>query len=136
MGVWSHEPFGNDDAADWVYELENAQDDAVLAKVFESAIENKDEYLEADDASVIIAAVEVIAKLLGKGTQVDAYTAQIDEWVNTVKIEPSPELLEKARTALDLVLSDDSELNELWGETEYYDDWRANIAALKTALAK
>ena len=39
-------------------------------------------------------------------------------------------------TALDLVLSDDSELNELWGETEYYDDWRANIAALKTALAK
>ena len=136
MGAWSHEPFGNDDAADWGYELENAQDDAVLAKVFESAIENKDEYLEADDASVIIAAVEVVAKLLGKGTQADAYTAQIDEWVNTVKIEPSLELLEKARTALDLVLSDDSELNELWGETEYYDDWCANIAALKTALAK
>lgn len=136
MGAWSHEPFGNDDAADWVYELENAQDDAVLAKVFESAIENKDEYLEADDASVIVAAVEVIAKLLGKGTQEDAYTAQIDEWVNTVNIEPSPELLEKARTALDLVLSDDSELNELWGETEYYGDWRANIDALKTALAK
>lgn len=24
MGAWSHEPFGNDTAGDWVYELEDA----------------------------------------------------------------------------------------------------------------
>ena len=26
MGAWSHEPFGNDDANDWAYELEETED--------------------------------------------------------------------------------------------------------------
>jgi hypothetical protein len=26
MGAWSREPFGNDDAIDWPYELEEAED--------------------------------------------------------------------------------------------------------------
>jgi len=26
MGTWSHEPFGNDDANDWAYRLEEEED--------------------------------------------------------------------------------------------------------------
>jgi hypothetical protein len=26
MGAWSHEPFGNDDANDWAYDLEQVSD--------------------------------------------------------------------------------------------------------------
>lgn len=38
---------------------------------------------------------------------------QVDEWRSSIRFQLSVEVLEKAQTALDLVLSDDSELNEL-----------------------
>lgn len=135
MGAWSHEPFGNDDALDWVYQLENVKDESVLARVFNRAIENQDDYLEADDGFVIVAAAEVVAKLLGKGTQQDGYTEQVDEWVKSVDFQPSADLLAKAQTALDLVLGEESELNELWIEAEDRDNWRSSVEALKTALS-
>ena len=136
MGAWSHEPFGNDDALDWVYQLENVKDESVLARVFNRAIENQDDYLEADDAFVIVAAAEVVAKLLGKGTQQDSYTEQVDEWVKSVDFQPSADLLAKAQTALDLVLGEESELKELWSEAEEEDRdaWYSNIEALKKIL--
>ena len=77
--------------------------------------------------------MEVIAKLLGRGTQSDAYTEHIDEWVKTVGLKPSPSLLEKASRTLDRILSDDSELRELWQE-EGTGDWESSIANLKKAL--
>lgn len=134
MGAWSHEPFGNDDALDWIYRLEETKDESLLSNTFSRAIENADEYLEADDGFVIVAAAEVLAKLLSKGTQNDGYTKKVDEWVQAVNLQPSAALLKNAQTALDLVLGEDSELNELWKETEDYDDWRGNIESLKTAL--
>ena len=136
MGAWSHEPFGNDDALDWVYQLENVKDESVLARVFNRAIENQDDYLEADDGFVIVAAAEVVAKLLGKGTQQDSYTEQVDEWVKSVDFQPSADLLAKAQTALDLVLGEESELKELWSEAEEEDRdaWYSNIEALKKIL--
>ncbi|WP_111859545.1 DUF4259 domain-containing protein [Acinetobacter sp. CFCC 10889] len=136
MGAWSHEPFGNDDALDWVYQLENVKDESVLARVFNRAIENQDDYLEADDGFVIVAAAEVVAKLLGKGTQQDGYTEQVDAWVKSVDFQPSADLLAKAQTALDLVLGEESELKELWSEAEEEDRdaWYSNIEALKKIL--
>lgn len=134
MGAWSHEPFGNDDALDWVYQLEDVKDESVLARVFNRAIENQDDYLEADDGFVIVAAAEVVAKLLGKGTQQDGYTEQVDAWVKSVDFQPSADLLAKAQAALDLVLGEESELNELWAEAEDRDNWRSSVEALKLIL--
>ena len=134
MGAWLHEPFGNDDALDWVYQLEDVKDESVLARVFNRAIENQDDYLEADDGFVIVAAAEVVAKLLGKGTQQDGYTEQVDAWVKSVDFQPSADLLAKAQTALDLVLGEESELNELWAEAEDRDNWRSSVEALKLIL--
>jgi len=70
MGTWSHEPFGNDDACDWSYELFDSNDLSSVEAALNSVL-NGDDYLEASTASNAVAAVEVIAKLLGKGTQTD-----------------------------------------------------------------
>jgi len=132
MGTWSHEPFGNDEANDWAYGLEDAKDlqlvESALDKVLLTA-----GYLEAPDASEAIGAVEVIAKLLGRGTRSDAYTEKIDEWVNTVGMKPSSSLLAKASRTLDRVLGDESELRELWQE-EGTGDWEKSIAHLRRAI--
>lgn len=132
MGAWSHEPFGNDDANDWAYGLDEAKDLGLIESALDKVLESEG-YLEAPVASEAVGAVEVIAKLLGRGTQSDAYTEKIDEWVNTVGLKPSSSLLAKASRTLDRILSDASELRELWQE-EGTGEWESSIAKLKKAI--
>ncbi|PLK49479.1 DUF4259 domain-containing protein [Uliginosibacterium sp. TH139] len=133
MGAWSHEPFGNDDANDWAYELEDVRDLSFVERAIDEAL-NAEEYLEAPEGSNAVAAVEVLAKLLGKGTQLDSYTEKVYEWVKSVSITPSPELIDKAKRVLVRVAGENSELQELWGEAGP-DEWAASIKALQVAIS-
>lgn len=130
MGTWSHEPFGNDSANDWAYGLEEAGDLRYLEETLDKAIDPENEYLDAGDAEEAVAAAEVVAKLLGKGTQTDSYTAKTDEWVRTIGLPPTPELRRKAAQALRRALSENSELRELWEETEEAAIWRESVERL------
>ena len=133
MGAWSHEPFGNDYANDWAYDLEEVNDLSLVEQALDQALEAED-YLEAPEGSNAVAAAEVLAKMLGKGTQSDAYTEKADEWVKSVSIKPSPQLLDKARRTLDRVAGGNSELKELWEEAGS-DEWTASIKALQAAIS-
>ena len=133
MGAWSHEPFGNDDAGDWAVDLEETKDLSLIEEALDNVLEADDD-LDAPEASIAIAAIEVMAKLLGKGTQTDGYTEEIDEWVKSVSIKPSAALIAKANRALDCVLGEDSELRELWEEGGA-DEWLASVNALRKAIS-
>ena len=135
MGAWSHLPFGNDDACDWAYGLEGQEDLTFIRLTLEQALA-EDDYLEAPEASAAIAAIEVLAKLLGKGTQHDGYTDPVDDWVATVSLKPNSELLALAAQVLQRITSADSELNELWQESEDdYEPWLQSVRALQAAIA-
>ncbi|WP_151738100.1 DUF4259 domain-containing protein [Acinetobacter junii] len=134
MGTWSHESFGNDTANDWAYELEDATDFAVIEAALQVALDEGDEYLDADLAMEAIAAVEVIAKRLGKGTQSDVYTEKVDQWLETISEQPSDDLLSLAKRVLERIVADDSELKELWLESDEYELWLGNTQQLKDAL--
>lgn len=134
MGTWSHESFGNDTANDWAYELEDATDFSVIETALQVALDEGDEYLDADLAMEAIAAVEVIAKRLGKGTQSDVYTEKVDQWLETISEQPSDDLLSLAKRVLERIVADDSELKELWLESDEYELWLGNIQQLKDAL--
>lgn len=134
MGTWSHESFGNDTANDWAYELEDATDFSVIEAALQVALDEGDEYLDADLAMEAIAAVEVIAKRLGKGTQSDVYTEKVDQWLETISEQPSDGLLSLAKRVLERIVADDSELKELWLESDEYELWLGNIQQLKNAL--
>jgi hypothetical protein len=133
MGAWSHEPFGNDAACDWGYDLVESEDLSVIERAI-SAVINTDGYLDADIGCEALAAIEVIAKLKGKGTQSDAYTEEIDNWVNGRSLVPSDELLVRAGQAIDRILGNESELKELWVETED-DAWANSVEQLRDALS-
>ena len=135
MGAWSHEPFGNDTANDWAYGLEGTADFAHVEAAIDAVIECGDDYLDSDNASEAIAAAEVLAHALGRGTQSDAYTEKVDAWLRTVSARPGDELLSKARNALRRVLAADSELNELWEESGEHESWRSSVDALLVAIA-
>ena len=63
MGAWSEDNFGNDDASDWIYGLQDSKGLETLMAPIGSIIENND-YLESSDCSEALAASEVIAAAL------------------------------------------------------------------------
>jgi hypothetical protein len=134
MGTWSFEPFGNDTAGDWAFGLDKAKDLSYIEAALNAILEqDKDDELESTDAEEAVAACEVLAKLLGKGTQSDGYTQGVDTWVASVKIKPDAGMLKKAQKALKRVTGKNSELRDLW-EEEGADDWNETIKLLRSAL--
>lgn len=134
MGAWSHEPFGNDTSNDWAYDLEETKDMSHIEAALDKVLEQGSEYLEAPDAEEAVGAVEVLAKLLGRGTQSDAYTKKVDDWIKSIDQKPSPALLKKARQVIERILAEDSELLELWQESEEFKEWHASMSKLLEAV--
>lgn len=135
MGTWSCQPFGNDTANDWAYALDDRRDFSLVEEAIRAVLDNGDDYLDADLAVEAIAAAEVLAKALGRGTQSDAYTEKVDAWLRTVSTPPAGTLLADARLALDRILGSDSELNELWEESDEHAEWLEAVRAQQAALA-
>ncbi len=134
MGAWSHEPFGNDSACDWASDLQGTTDFSVIETALDEMIEAEDDYLDADLGSAAIAAAEVLAKVLAQPTQSEGYPDEVDAWLDQVESKPSTELLQKAQRALELVLTEESELYELWMESEEYMLWQESVFKLQAAL--
>jgi hypothetical protein len=122
MGAWGFDSFENDTACDWTAELEGADDLTPVHEALDSVLENDEEFLDSDDACFAIAACEVIARLKTKGGQHDAYTETVDRWVESHPLKPDPDLVAKGNAALDRILEEDSELRELWEESDF-DAW-------------
>jgi hypothetical protein len=135
MGAWSHESFGNDDACDWLAQLEEQDDFSVVESAFDAVIDAGADYLEAPEACEAIAAAEVVARAQGNvGTQ-DDISQDIDAWLQRVKVKPSATVIAKARRALDRIQTEPSELMELWEESDDADAWRAAVKALAARVS-
>ena len=134
MGAWSHESFGNDDACDFGAEIAESEDLSTLESALDAVLNIGNEYLEAPEASQAIAAAEAIARLQGNWGKRDSYSEAIDSWVEQVKLKPSPALLLKAHQTLDRILTEPSELMELWEEGEDAGEWVAAVKELKARV--
>jgi len=131
MGTWAIDAFGNDDACDWLSELDETADLSLIESALDSLLVRGSEYVEAPLAWAALAAAEVIARLQGNWGQRDAYSAIADQWVERTGLRPPPSLASKAHLAIEQILADDSELRELWEESDERDAWLASVTALK-----
>ncbi len=136
MGTWAIDAFGNDTANDWAYELLERDDLSLLEETLDKVIEDIDDYLEAPDADEAIAAIEVMTRLQGNGGEHSAYTEEVDEWVKKIKLKPDVALIAKAKKVIDRILSADSELLELWQESDDFEEWKTYLENLKVRIAK
>jgi hypothetical protein len=115
MGAWGHLAFDNDMAADWVVELESANDLSPVLTAIKEVEAAGDGYLDQDAACVALAACEVIAHLRGKeGTSA---SEPVDTWVAEHPLIVPPALSARAAAAIERILAPESELRELWDET-------------------
>lgn len=134
MGAWSVDALGNDDAADWAYQLEKAEDLTPIDEAIAVVLSTGDEYLEAPDAAVALAAIEALARLRGKPGERNSYSEAVDKWAATASNKPAPELIDRAHAAVDRILADNSELKELWQESDEFDAWHAAVMDLRSRV--
>lgn len=135
MGTWSVDAFGNDDAADWAFELAASNDLSLVEAAIDGALAESD-YLDAPDAAIALAAIEVIARLKGNWGDRNAYTEPADAWIAQVNVQPGPELLARARAAIDRILSADSEMLELWQDSGDYEAWLGSVENLRSRIGE
>jgi hypothetical protein len=136
MGTWAVDPFGNDDACDWAYGLPDAIDlsviDRTLSKVISDAAGGE---IESSGAAEGVAAAEVVARLLGIFGERNSYTQDVDKWVAQMKIVPDTNLVKKAKAVIEKVLSESSELLEVWGDSYDFEAWKASVLDIKSRLS-
>ena len=126
MGAWGIGHFENDDAGDWVWELEDARSlEPVVAAI--AAVEAATDYLEAPDATIALAAAETIAAALGKPAP--DLPDSVAAVVSVLPHAPDSKLVSRARAAVERIATE-SELRELWEETEDFAAWQAKVSDL------
>jgi len=134
MGSWAVHSFGNDDAADWLLELEE-QDDLAFVRGTIAEVLEADGYLESTYATQALAAIEVIAATLGRPTAAARAEKPLMSWIRQSHHHPEPTLIASALRALDRIDADQSELRELWQDGPDFAAWRQNIAELRAHLS-
>jgi hypothetical protein len=130
MAGWGTRSFENEDAQDWLGQLKSLGVDD-LKRIFVRAADEED-YLEAPDASVVVAAAEVLAAM--KGAPCEKLPRQIAEWTSQPNDGTSSDLNELAVRAVGKVRRN-SELKDLWLEAEGLNEWTAALQDLQTRLA-
>lgn len=127
MGTWATGTFGNDYAMDWAQDLQETSNLEPIDSTLDMTLGEGE--LEAPFAAEALAAIEVLVRL--QGNHGDGEMPEIDAWVAARKQKVSPALAAKAHRAIERILSEQSELRQLWQESEHYEDWRSAVLALK-----
>jgi hypothetical protein len=135
MGTWSAEPFGNDTAADWGWELDDRTDWEIVMDALNAVLDEEDPAdVDADSAVIAIAAAEAVAHHRGWPTQSDPYTESVAGFVCRAH-QPPADAAEVALKALDVAANPSGELAELWAEGDP-DEWTSAIERLREALSQ
>jgi hypothetical protein len=132
VGAWSGESFGNDDAQDWAADLVASGDREVVRETLERVASfAADDYLEAPEGSMALAAAEVVAAAAGRPRTSDPDAEHALEWV--AEHPEVASLAPLARKAVDRVTAQNSELRELWAEDPAV--WAGPVEDLRGRLA-
>ncbi|MBD8898986.1 DUF4259 domain-containing protein [Rhodanobacter sp. DHG33] len=133
MGTWALHSFANDDAGDLIGNLVEGADLSPVKDAIER-VQDTAGYLEAPEAQQGIAACEVVALVLGHASAASQSEEELTAWVTRVKPCVDVAVVTQAVQVIDRVLAPDSELRELWEESDEFNDWRAEVGALRARL--
>lgn len=133
-GAWGTGAFDNDDAQDWVWELEASSTTSVIEDAL-GDVTGAFFYISAAEGARAIAAAEIVAALDGKPHP--ELPDEVKYWVEESGATASEQLIELATKAVTLVRdSRKSELSDLWLDSGgSYREWHAAVTDLLNRLA-
>jgi hypothetical protein len=129
MAGWGTGSFENEHAQNWLGRLSTTSMDdltGLLRRAHES------DYLEAPEASVVVAAAEVIAA--ASGAPGHTLPREVSDWIRQFEGTPSSELRTVASQAVDNVRKN-SELRDLWLQAEGLNEWSSALRDLAARLS-
>ncbi|MFZ1641842.1 MAG: DUF4259 domain-containing protein [Candidatus Contendobacter sp.] len=130
MGTWGIKAFENDTASDWIFSLQESEGDSLLLETLNREPDPESGY-EAPDSEEGLAATEVVAAL--KGHPSPDIPKEVKEWVEANKETKTDELITLALRLIDSTLKQ-SELLELWTESDDIEKWKATVLDLRKRL--
>lgn len=135
MGTWSAETFGNDTAGDWADGLSETDDLTYVEEALDEVLEAGSDYLDSDQACAGLAACEVLARLKGHWGVRDAFSDEVDSWVEAHPQTVPKRLITKAVKVIDRITREPSELLDLWKESKDPLAWRNAVADLRIRVS-
>jgi len=131
MGAWGPGAFQNDDAGDWVWDLESDDDGSVVIEALSIIVDTPiDEQPEASDCNNALAAAEVVAS--ARGPRSVSLPDEAVVWINAHAARIDRSWLALASGAVERVMID-SELKDLWDQARD-DSWSEGVADLVRRL--
>lgn len=134
MGAWSTDPFGNDDACDWTYELLDCPNLSYIEATLDRVLACGGAHLGSMEASRAIAAIDTLARLQRRWGLRNAYTEDVDRWVESVQLTPDLALILKAHQVLDRIQSDPSWLLNEWRDSSSFEEWLEAMQDLRARV--
>jgi hypothetical protein len=127
MGAWGPGVFENDSALDCMADVVGGDGSSELEALLDRVLAAGEEYLEAPDAECALAVAEIVAALAGRPAVNSAIPAEVTEWLASAHAVPSSAVVDKAHRATQRVLTEPSELLELWEQSGDFPAWKANV---------
>jgi hypothetical protein len=130
MGTWGPQPFEDDKAQDWVWDLTEAPDPVgFLRETLTTAV--RTDYPSYKEGVTALAAAELVGALAG---DTPAYLPErAEQWLETANVGDPCDLLHLAVLASDAVMTS-SEVLDLRVESNSVEDWLRNATELNGRL--
>ena len=134
MGAWGYTNFDNDTAQDFVGEVEEEGIDRIISAIDVIKTIAEDAYVDTDLCTKALAAIEYIAT--AKGRMAEDFPEDAEDWVNAHKNEllAIRSIVVKSQEAIDRI-KNNSELKELWEETEDFANWNNVLDDLNSRIS-
>jgi hypothetical protein len=132
MGAWGAGSFENDDASDWLADFcDDPQQERISDALAGVAGMGAGEFLEAPDCSIALAAAEIVAAL--KGAPLSTMPDELKECLATLNLKADSGMISSALKITERIRTD-SELKDLWVESDGLDAWTAAMSNLEARL--
>ena len=133
MGEWDFAVFDDDTAYDVLDDLKESSDIIKdMEKYFDDVIEA--DYVEYEEGYYALVSAAVLDSVVND-TQYRCDDEDYFEWIKSLKKIDLTSLQSKAIKAIDVIISDKSELKELWEENEeLYSSWREDKRSIQKRL--
>jgi hypothetical protein len=130
MGTWGTGSFENDQALDWLAELMETNDLSLLEESL--VIKDIQSYLDVNIAIDIIVACEIVAALLNKSSEKLPNDAK--KWIKKNNNLDAMCLVAKCKNGLSRIVAKNSEIKELWEESDSFGEWMTKIKELTSRI--
>ena len=146
MGTWGLGNFENDIAMDLVAEISDSPNGATILVSSIQATANTpvSEFLDVEDAMETLVAIEFLSAQ--KGNLAEDFPEEGAQWleendlldgdsfIGGTREEKGSFLVELSLKAIDRIIGANSELREVWEDSDDYDEWLISLDDLKVRL--